>query len=157
MIIYGLACIFLALFALSWSKVKGSAEKVSFIYSWAFFTGSFIWEDLFMFSFFNVIFLALSFAINDYRFLVLQILLFWIIRSFGEMLYFFLQQFIQPTFPPHNIHAHFKAIRSVLGDLSDQKYFILAQVFYQCLMVIFSSALIFFLLHWSSIGVLRIH
>ncbi len=142
--------LFLFLLPISFIKVRNSKEKYIFIYKWAFFCGAFVWEDLLIFSIFNILLALITLYVNDYRIFILTALSFGVIRTSGETLYYFLQQFIRPNFPPHDIHNHFQAFRHIFGDISDQKYFIMAQVFLQVLLVAFLSTLILLILNWTS-------
>ena len=135
----------LFLFALSFYKVFKSKEKLEFIYAWAFIFGAFVWEDLLVLSFFNIFFAFVVYILGDIKIGIIFLLVFFIVRAFGETIYYFLQQFNSLPPYPHRLHAHFKALRSILGDISDQKCFILGQVLFQCITVLSTVLLILFL------------
>ena len=141
--LWGFLNLGLSLFSIS--KVKKNQESCQFIWFWAFPTGAFVYEDLFVFGLFHA---GLAFysvlSANNLLWLV-GFLVFWIVRSAGETLYFFLQQFLVPRHHPHNIGAHFAIIRKYLGNISDQKCFILAQVGMQSVLTLSILSLIYVL------------
>lgn len=138
----------LLLFFFSIFRIKKSQTNVRFIYSWGFLFGAFVWEDLMIFSFFHFLSTSIALLLNDFRFFLLFFLTFWLVRSLGETLYFFLQQFIRPKHHPHEISKHFKLIKFFLGNVSNQKSFIIVQVFQQIVATISLSLLILLFLYW---------
>ncbi len=86
--------------------------------------------------------------LGDMRYWLLLFILFWIVRSAGETLYFFLQQFIQPKHHPHVLDEHFRFYRRIFGDISEQKCFILTQVVHQTILTLSLFALILLLRSW---------
>lgn len=137
---------FLAFF--SFRKIKNSKSTFGFIYPWAWPLGAFVWEDLFVFSILGVSTSLLVYILNDIRIGYIGFLIFWIVRSLGESIYFFLQQFFQSTEYPHTIEEHFKVMRKFFGDISDQKCYILLQVFHQSVIVLCSILLVLLFLYW---------
>lgn len=142
----------MALFVISVVKVGKNFKECQFIYSWAFLTGSFVWDDLLIFSVFHAGSAFLAYFRDELRLWVLLFLVFWLVRSSGEMLYFFLQQFIEPKHSPHFISRHFSSMRKIFGDISEQKCFIILQVFFQIIMVTSMTGLILLLMNWRSLG-----
>ncbi|HSW97044.1 MAG TPA: hypothetical protein VLF89_04435 [Candidatus Saccharimonadales bacterium] len=145
------ALIQLTFFILSLTRIRNSKEHIGFIYSWAFVFGAFVWEDLLVFSFFNFLVILYVLLIKDIRQGLLIFTAFWMIRSAGETLYFFMQQFTQPLHYPHDIHWHFSVMQKLFGKISNQKCFIILQVMFQIVMVLAVSILILLLQNWKYI------
>ena len=76
---------------------------------------------------------------------------FWMVRSAGEALYFFLQQFHRPEHEPHNIDLHFRPLRMILGDIATQKGYINMQVFWQVVPMAAITLFTLLVLRWNSI------
>jgi hypothetical protein len=145
-----LLMLFLSLFAISFLRIRSqSNEELVFIYRWASPLGSFVWEDLLIFSLLHIIFISTGLLLQDFRIIALFTLVFWAVRSTGEALYWFLQQFHQPTVYPHDQYKDFKLIRFILGDISNQRCFIIMQIFWQCITVASLTVLILLLLNWN--------
>lgn len=130
---------------LSISKIKKNLKQLDFIWWWALPTGAFVWEDIFVFGILHAGLAFISLIINNTDFWLISFLVFWIVRSAGETLYFFLEQFLVPQHHPHNISDHFGPLKKVFGNISDQKSFILMQVIMQSISVICIISLIFVL------------
>lgn len=146
------ATLHLILFLLSFFKIRNNnLDTLDFIYKFSFPFGAFVWEDLLILSLFNLIVVIASLVFKDLRIGLLLFIVFWIVRSTGETIYFFLQQFIRPKHHPHLISAQFWILKKFLGKLSDQQCFIIMQVFFQTLSVIFISFLILLLKFWLNI------
>lgn len=146
-----LAILHLILCLISFSKIRKSNKTVYFIYQWASVFGAFVWEDLLIFSLFNLLTVLIVILFHDLRPGLVLIMLFWIIRSAGESIYFMLQQFIEPKHHPHEIDAHFTLLRNILGDISKQQCFIIMQVIHQVNVVIWLAGLFFIFLNWNAI------
>lgn len=145
------ALIHITFFIISFRNIRNSDEHVGFIYSWAFVFGAFVWEDLLIFSLFNFLVALYVLLVQDIRQGLVMFTVFWMVRSAGETLYFFMQQFTQPLHYPHDIHWHFNVMKKVFGDISNQKCFIMLQVTFQIIMVLAISILILLLKNWDHI------
>jgi hypothetical protein len=144
-LIFGIANLLLALYAIF--KVRLSDNfQVSFIWWWAFLNGSFVWEDMIVFGLLHGTFSLGSFFLGNNLIWIVFFLVFWIVRSAGETLYFFLEQFVVPQHHPHVITEHFTLLRKIFGDISDQKCFIIMQVVQQSILISATVALIFVLI-----------
>lgn len=132
--IWGLVNLFLSLFSIS--KIRNNKDKCDFIWWWASPSGAFVWEDMFVFGMLHSGLAFYSVLINNPEFWLISFLIFWIVRSAGETLYFFLQQFIVPKHHPHEISSHFAQLRKFFGNISDQKCFIIMQVTMQSILVL---------------------
>lgn len=151
-VVFGvLACVHLILIFLSYSKIKNTKALLTFIYWWATPLGAFVWEDLLIFSIYNLLATLVVWAIGDIRIGLLFICIFWMIRSAGEAHYYFLQQFLRPKHHPHYVHEEFAPIRKIFGTISDQKIFIMMQVYQQSLAVFATVGLILLLKNWAKI------
>ncbi|MFC1790498.1 hypothetical protein ACFLZP_03380 [Patescibacteria group bacterium] len=116
-----LLLLFFCLFVLSFFKIKNSKNEFGFIYPYFFVIGAFVWEDLLIFSCLGFISVLLVLLSANPKVGLLLFLLFWLVRSAGEVLYYFLQQFLRPKFMPLHTDKHFILIRKVLGNIPDQK------------------------------------
>jgi hypothetical protein len=142
---------FIFLTAISFFKIRRSHKLIEFIYSWGFPFGAFVWEDLFVFSLYGVLTSAISLYLHQIRLGLLFASIFWMVRSAGETLYFFLQQFITPKHDPHNLHKHFEILNKIFGDISYQQSLIIMQVTFQTILM-FSFVSIFLLFkNWNQL------
>lgn len=148
-IVWGLENILLA--TISFRKIQKSSKILDVIYPLTLINGAFVWEDILIFGTFHFLSVVIGLLLVDFRYTILLFLLFWVVRSSGEILYFFLQQFIRPKHHPHSISAHFKPIRALFGNISDQKCFILMQVLLQTVLIYALFGLTQLLLHWNQL------
>lgn len=138
------------LFWLSLYKVRHNKAKVELIY-WAIPLGAFTWEDLLVFSLFNLLAAIVVLLARDLRLGLLILIVFWSVRNLGEILYWLGQQFCQPTVYPHNQYQDLKFLQQVTGKISLQQLFIIMQVLHQALLVISLVALVLLLIHWEKL------
>lgn len=143
--------IFSALTLISFFKIRRDRGVLGFIYKWGFPLGSFVWEDLFVFSLYGAVAASATLISGQIKIGVLFLVIFWVVRSAGETLYFFLQQFIEPKHHPHDIEAHFRALRWVFGPLTSQQCYIIMQVLFQMILMLSLSSLILLLLSWPNL------
>jgi len=108
-----------------------------------FWLGIFVWGDALVLGFFWCLVSLLCFLLNDWILFLLVISVFWIVRSYGEILYWINQQF-SPIIrnPPQTLigYRFFK---------NDSIWFIY-QLFWQCLLVV--SIVITIYLSWLWLG-----
>lgn len=149
--LWGIENLVLAL--MSGRKIYQNPNRLDFIYTYAFLNGAFVWEDMLVFGFFHVTSVAIGLVFGDLRLFLLLFILFWTVRSAGEILYFFLQQFIQPRHHPHKITT---PLQRFFGHITDQKSFILMQVFLQTILIISLFAMILLIGNWDRIGTLQV-
>lgn len=138
---------------LSFFRILRGGKKVGLIYGWAFLFGAFVWEDLLIFGILHFLAVVFVYLVRDLRWGLLFFSLFWIVRNFGEVIYWLLQQFSQPTGYPHDQYSDFRILRKVLGNITDQQIFILGQVLHQSLLIVFLMFLVWLLQNWSTIQV----
>lgn len=129
-------------------RIRNKPEQLRLIYQWGFLNGAFVYEDQVIFGLFHIGSVLVGLGLGDMRYFYLLFLLFWIVRSAGETLYFFLQQFIEPSHYPHAIDQYFDPLKSIFGKLSLQSCFILMQVIHQTIVIVSLFLLILFLWHW---------
>ena len=146
-LLLGLSLCALSLFAAH--RIIRLNGKIEFTYMWAALIGSFVWEDVLVFSVYFGVSAIVSYFFDSYQLLALFILVFWAVRSLGEALYFFLQQFIRPEHFPHNVDGHFWFLRKIFGNLSSQQCFILSQITHQMIAMFSIVGIIVLLLNWS--------
>lgn len=152
-VVFALSCVCLALFALAYRHVRHSEETYGFIHAWGGFIGAFVWEDLMIFSLFFMAAALLTDIFQNIRIGLLLISAFWMVRSAGEALYFFLQQFHRPDHPPHDIAMHFAPLRRLFGRISVQKCYIIMQIFWQTVLVAAITSFALLLLRWNAVPV----
>ena len=148
LLILGIVCVTLVI--ISFFKIRENKDECNFIYWWAVPLGAFVWEDLLVFGLLHAVLALLGYALGNPTFWLICFLIFWIIRSLGETLYFFLEQFIVPQHHPHMITNHFTALRKIFGNISDQKCFIIMQVTMQIITVtsVISLLLVLQVIRW---------
>jgi len=149
--IFSLMC--MGLFVLAYRRVRHSEEGYGFIHTWGGFMGAFVWEDLMIFSLFFMVAALLTDIFQNIRLGLLLLAAFWMVRSAGEALYFFLQQFHRPDRLPHNIAEHFAPLRRLFGRISVQKCYIIMQIFGQTVLVAAITSFALLLLRWSAVPV----
>ncbi len=144
--------IILNLYLLYWSvvKMRKNRKKVELIF-WTIPLGAFTWEDLLVFSIFNCLATTVIILVKDFRLALLVFIVFWVVRNFGEMIYWFFQQFSQPTSYPHQQYKDLQIIHNITGKISLQQAFIIMQVFHEVILVTFLAALIILLMSWDKI------
>jgi hypothetical protein len=147
------ALLCLALFFLAYRHVRHSNETYGFIHFWGIAVGAFVWEDLMIFSLFFMIASSLVAVLRNLRLGLLLLVSFWMVRSAGETLYFFLQQFHRPEHPPHNIAEHFAPLHWLFGRISAQKCFIIMQIFWQTILVVAIASFALLLLRWDRVPI----
>ncbi|MCB9806909.1 hypothetical protein H6768_03370 [Candidatus Peribacteria bacterium] len=143
-----LVVFFFSLTFIAYRKIVSYKGKIHFTYTWAALMGGFVWEDVLIFSIYGGISSILTLLFRDYRLGILFFLVFWIVRSAGETLYFFLQQFIEPKHDPHAIDNHFVLLRKVFQTLSYQQCLIIMQITFQSIMMFSIAGLILLLKFW---------
>ncbi len=150
-LLLGIALVNACLFFVSIVKVRNSTDKYTFIFGWGFVIGAFIWEDVILFSAFFFLASILTLLLKDLRIGLLLLLSFWIVRSAGEALYMFLQQFHEPKHAPHYLDDLFKPLRVLFGNISTQKCYIIMQIMWQVILTLALTGIVLLLLHWQSI------
>lgn len=152
MLWYLIPVFFTLIILFSFSNIRHGKGLAQFIYSWGFPFGAFVWEDLFIFSLYGLIASIVTLITGQYRIGLLFFVIFWVVRSLGETIYFFLQQFIEPKHYPHFIDQHFKFLRQIFGQISYQQCLIIMQVFFQIILMSSLSGLIFLIISWNSLA-----
>ena len=143
LILFGVINLLLALYSIP--KIKQDKKSVSFIWWWAFINGSVVWGDMLVFGLLHFGFAIVGILTQNITIWVICFLVFWMVRSAGETLYFFLEQFIVPKHHPHYIEDQLKPLRKIFGDIDEQKCFIIMQVIHQSVLISSIIALIFIL------------
>lgn len=107
--------------------------------------GGFVFADYLVFGAFWTIASFTLFLIGDFLLFLLTLSVFWLIRSIGEALYWFLQQFssLSHKNPPERFFIH-KYVKP-----ADAIWFI-NQIYWQCLSVIFTVTTIYLAHLWLS-------
>jgi len=98
--------------------------------------GAFVWGDAIVFGLFWVIISIIFIFFQSWLWFLIVVCVFWFIRSIGETIYWFLNQFIPLK---HNQPENFFFYRLVRND---SVYFI-AQIWWQCMATVFLALLIY--------------
>jgi hypothetical protein len=148
---FGYLSIFLFAFlsTLSFVRIKTGKKIAEFVYNFGFLIGSFVWEDMFIFSIYGLVASVATTWLGQYKYGLLFFLVFWIVRSAGETLYFFLEQFIEPKHFPHYVDEHFRPLRKIFGHISYQQCLIIMQVTFQVILMSSIVGLITLLFSWD--------
>ena len=130
-------------------RIRRGKKVAEFIYGLGFPIGAFVWEDMFVFSVYGLIASLATTWLNQWKYGLLFFLVFWLVRSIGETLYFFLEQFIEPKHYPHYIDEHFWLIRKIFGNISYQQCLIIMQVMFQVIAMSSIVGIIALLFAWN--------
>lgn len=114
--------------------IKGFAEcknkKNAFgLTPWLFPFGIFVWGDALIFGFFWFLAGLVSFLLGDWILFLLIIAVFWLVRSLGETIYWFNQQFSTINRQPPEKLPGYRIVQN------DSIWFI-NQIFVQCITII---------------------
>jgi len=106
-----------------------------------FFIGAFVWADVVIFSTFWMLVSVLSLFLKSWNLFLVITSLFWVVRSLGETMYWFNQQF--STLNRNPIESlPFKSFFH-----NDSIWFV-HQIFWQCVMVLSLTSSIYFSWMW---------
>ena len=122
---------FLAFIGFIWALVKCHKKRLNFELSPRLFViyGAFVWADLVVFGAFWTVVALLCLILQDWILFLLSISIFWLIRSIGETIYWFLQQFTPRRGNEPQKFLLYKLFRD------DSVWFVL-QIFWQCITVV---------------------
>lgn len=96
-----------ATFLYALHKVKNKKEAYGRVPQLLVITGSFVWADHVIFGAFWTLATIAAIALNDQILFALIYSVFWLVRSVGESMYWFLQQFSHMNRnPPENFRIH---------------------------------------------------
>jgi len=103
--------------------------------------GAFVWGDAVIFGIFWFLASLVVYMLQDWTLFLLTFSLFWVVRSVGETMYWFLQQF-------STVIRH-KPETSQFHDIfhNDSIWFVY-QIFWQCMTVISLVCSLYFAQHW---------
>lgn len=125
-IVYTAVAAYGAIRGIQESKKKNSMGETRIF--WPF--GGFVWADMVVFGIFWFAAGATSLFLNDWVLFLLIASLFWLVRSLGEMIYWFNQQFSTIKRNPPERMLFYKLFKN------DSVWFVY-QIFWQCATVIF--------------------
>ena len=138
LILYGIFAFFGFLKGLNECKNKknpyGNAHLFNLI-------GAFVWGDAVIFGLFWTLASGIFYLLNDWILFLLTISLFWAVRSFGETIYWFNQQFSKINRNPPGRLFLYKIFHG------DAVWFIY-QIFWQCITIISIIFSIYFAARW---------
>ncbi|OGC68785.1 hypothetical protein A2415_05420 [candidate division WWE3 bacterium RIFOXYC1_FULL_39_7] len=147
LIILGSVSLILSVYSIE--RIKRTPQECQFIIWWAFPLGAFVWEDLLVYGFLHAVLAFFPLFLGKPELWLTFFLIFWVVRSAGETLYQFLQQFILPKHHPHYIDPYLGPLRKIFGNISEQKCFILMQISMQSITVL--SLIGLYLIHTGNI------
>lgn len=103
--------------------------------------GAFVWADAGIFGIFFLLVSLVALILNDFILFLLVFFVFWTVRSIGEQLYWFLEQFaVNNRNPEHTLWAsRFFPRNSV---------WIANQIYWQCVSVITAIASVYLFVKW---------
>ena len=101
--------------------------------------GAFVWGDLLVFSLLWFVISIILLKLNSQKFFWIALYSFWLIRSLGEAIYWFLAQFNPHTVP----WPTFFARTGIFSSLTDLEVYVAFQVFWQSLAVLSLIGLIY--------------
>lgn len=96
---------------------------------------AFIWADVFMFSILWIALVPILYALHDPKYLLLAWSGFWLIRSSGEVIYSFIQQF-NPGQRPYAVYLPKSFMLRLFGPATFPKYWVIEQTFFQAISVL---------------------
>jgi len=144
------ALVSLALFIFSVAKARIESDDGIWIFLPFVLTllnGTFILGDAIVFSLlFFIVSLVLIYK-NDFRYTLLTFLLFWIVRSAGEVVYWLNYQFT-------SIHPHpvMNQLEFLTGPISEKSVYILYQAANQAILVVWLIVLFVLIKNWDKLG-----
>lgn len=103
--------------------------------------GSFVWADHVVFGIFWTLVATVSLILNDWILFLLCVSLFWLVRSFGETIYWFLQQFSTINRNPTEKYFIHKIFHN------DSVWFV-HQIFHQCVTITTIITSLYLAKHW---------
>lgn len=108
---------------------------------WFSFLGAFVWTDAVTFGAFFFFASIISLILQDFILFLLIFFVFWAVRSIGETIYWFLEQFANPhKNKPETLQGH----TFFPGD----SIYIHYQIFWQCVSVISIIASVYLFTRW---------
>ena len=125
-ILYG--CIHLACFVKGYFEItrKKNAFGTTAYLEWL---GIFVWGDIFILGPFWILICLLTLLLNDWYLFLLFLSLFWTVRSFGEVIYWFNEQFAAKN---RNLPSQLKMYKVFQNDAVWFVY----QLFWQCVLIV---------------------
>ncbi len=105
------------------------------------FLGAFVWVDAVTFGAFFALSSLIAFVLQDFTLLLLIYSVFWAVRSIGESIYWFLEQFANPhRNKPETLKGH--------KIFPGESIYIHYQIFWQCVSVISIIASVYLFAKW---------
>lgn len=125
---YGIIAFLVFLKGFYESKEKKNAYG---LVPWLYLLGIFAWGDAVILGLFWFLSSLITFFLQDWILFLLIISVFWMVRSLGEMIYWFNQQFSSKTYDwnkPENLLGH--------SIFHDDSIWYIYQIVYQCITVV---------------------
>ena len=103
--------------------------------------GMFVWGDVLVLSIFWALVALVSFLLSDWWLFLLTVSIFWLVRSVGETIYWFLQQFAVVKRDPPESLAGYRFVKN-------ESIWFIYQVMWQCVTVISLVTTIYLAHRW---------
>lgn len=108
---------------------------------WFSFLGAFVWVDAVTFGLFFFLVSLISLILQNLTLLLLIFSVFWVVRSVGETIYWFFEQFANPhKNKPETLKGH--------TFFPSDSIYIHYQIFWQCVSVISIIASVYLFMKW---------
>ncbi len=109
-------------------QIKHKKNTFGLTGNWAWL-GSFVWGDTAIISPFWILICLISLLLNDWLLFPLAISMFWVVRSFGEMIYWLNEQFT-------NHHRNPPQTLKFYSLFHNDSIWFIYQLFWQCILVL---------------------
>lgn len=108
--------------------------------------GGFVWTDTIVFGLFFLLVSLVSLITHNFILFCLIYSVFWVVRSLGEQIYWFIEQFT---------HKHRNKPETLLGHkfFPEDSIWITYQIFWQCVSVVSIIASVYFFAKWLQFAI----
>ena len=106
-----------------------------------YMAGAFVWGDMAVFGIFWIIAIIIVYSLNSWVFFLLIVSVFWFVRSLGETIYWFNQQFSPKRSESPEKFWHYKIFKN-------ESIWFINQIFWQCITVISIITTLYFASLW---------
>lgn len=137
--IFAVISVLLAILSGFQVSIGNFADFTPMLYWFGFPYGAFLWGDLFVFSTLWTLILIVLIRLKNPRYFWAAFFSFWLVRSLGEVNFWFLQQFHPETIPWPEYFAKIW----IFKNLSDPEFWVLSQIGHQSTAVISIFGLIY--------------
>lgn len=141
---FGMFCAFGAMKAYRECRYGNNAVGLT---PWFYVIGAFVWGDVLVFGIFWTLVSMTVFFLQDWILFLLIFSVFWLVRSLGETIYWFNQQFSKIVWHPAKKLPGYNLVKN------DYAIWFVYQIVMQCILVVSIIATIYLSSRWlSSLG-----